>query len=127
MSQLRVGEIRDEAGSTSTPPLIPGLDPQLASAWVNFNGTGTVAIRASHNVASITDNGAGDYTVNFATAMDSANYSMVGSMSHAPTSQSAAVSVYFETVSVNDVRLNVSQAPSTLTDVAGVNVVIFGR
>jgi len=48
-------------------------------AWVNFNGTGTVAIRASGNVSSITDNGVGDYTVNFATAMPDANYSAVGS------------------------------------------------
>lgn len=43
-------------------------------AWVNFNGTGTVAIRASGNVTSITDNGVGDYTVNFSVAMPDANY-----------------------------------------------------
>jgi hypothetical protein len=43
-------------------------------AWVNFNGTSTVAIRASGNVSSITDNGTGDYTVNFSTAMPDANY-----------------------------------------------------
>jgi hypothetical protein len=43
-------------------------------AWVNFNGTGTVAIRGSGNVSSITDNGTGDYTVNFTTAMVDANY-----------------------------------------------------
>jgi hypothetical protein len=47
-------------------------------AWVNFNGTGTVAIRASGNVSSITDNGTGDYTVNFTTAMPDADYA--GSM-----------------------------------------------
>jgi hypothetical protein len=47
-------------------------------AWVNFNGTGTVAIRASGNVSSITDNGVGDYTVNFATAMPDANYMVAG-------------------------------------------------
>lgn len=46
-------------------------------AWVNFNGTGTVAIRASGNVTSITDNGVGDYTVNFTTAMPDANYSVI--------------------------------------------------
>lgn len=46
-------------------------------AWVNFNGTGTVAIRASGNVSSITDNGTGDYTVNFSTAMPDTNYSTV--------------------------------------------------
>ena len=43
-------------------------------AWVNFNGSGTVAIRASGNVSSITDNGVGDYTVNFTTAMPDVNY-----------------------------------------------------
>jgi hypothetical protein len=48
-----------------------------ARAWVNFNGTGTVAIRASGNVSSITDNGTGNYTVNFTTAMPDANYSLV--------------------------------------------------
>jgi hypothetical protein len=47
-------------------------------AWVNFNGTGTPAIRASGNVSSITDNGTGDYTVNFTTAMPDANYSVAG-------------------------------------------------
>ena len=46
-------------------------------AWVNFNGIGAVAIRASGNVSSITDNGLGDYTVNFTTAMQDANYAMV--------------------------------------------------
>ena len=50
-----------------------------ARAWVNFNGTGTVAIRASGNVSSITDNGTGDYTVNFTTAMPDADYSYLGS------------------------------------------------
>jgi hypothetical protein len=47
-------------------------------AWVNFNGTGTVAIRASGNVTSITDDGVGIYTVNFTTAMPNANYAVVG-------------------------------------------------
>tara|TARA_R110000782_G_scaffold266300_1_gene360610 strand:- start:125 stop:598 length:474 start_codon:yes stop_codon:yes gene_type:complete len=48
-----------------------------AKAWVNFNGQGTVAIRASYNVSSITDNGTGDYIVNFTTAMADADYSTV--------------------------------------------------
>ncbi len=46
-------------------------------AWVNFNGTGTVAIRASYNVSSITDNGTMDYTINFATALPDANYAAI--------------------------------------------------
>jgi hypothetical protein len=50
-------------------------------AWVSFNGTGTVAIRGSGNVSSITDNGTGNYTINFSTAMPDANYSFVGGLS----------------------------------------------
>jgi hypothetical protein len=57
------------------------VDSQLTGttckAWVNFNGTGTVAIRASFNVSSITDNGTGAYAVNFTTAMTDANYTVV--------------------------------------------------
>lgn len=49
----------------------------VCRAWVNFNGTGTPAIRASFNVTNITDNGTGDYTVNFTTAMPDANYAGV--------------------------------------------------
>jgi hypothetical protein len=48
-------------------------------AWVNFNGTGTIAIRASGNVTSITDNATGNYTINFTTAMPDTNYAFVGS------------------------------------------------
>lgn len=47
-------------------------------AWVNFNGTGTVAIRDSGNVSSITDNGTGRYQINFTTAMPDTNYSVGG-------------------------------------------------
>jgi hypothetical protein len=58
------------------------VDSQLTGttckAWVNFNGTFTVAIRASFNVSSITDNGTGDYTVNFTTALADANYALFG-------------------------------------------------
>jgi len=56
---------------------ISGTAPlYMCRAWVNFNGTGTVAINASGNVSSITDNGTGNYTVNFTTAMVDANYSV---------------------------------------------------
>jgi hypothetical protein len=51
---------------------------QLAKAWVNFNGTGTVAIRDSYNVSSITDNGTGDYTINYGTALNNSNYAISG-------------------------------------------------
>ena len=58
----------------------PGSAPSYsARAWVNFNGTGTVAINSSGNVSSITDNGVGVYTLNFATTMQDVNYSYSGS------------------------------------------------
>jgi len=67
MSTIRVTTIATQAG----------VEVYTAKAWVNFNGTGTVAIRASGNVSSITDNGTGDYTVNFTVAMADANYAFV--------------------------------------------------
>ena len=71
------------ASDGSISSVIPGgstLYPRFGCrAWVNFNGTGVVAIRASGNVSSITDNGTGDYTVNFTTALSDANYAVIGS------------------------------------------------
>lgn len=63
--------LRSGINATGSAPIY------AARAWVNFNGTGTVAIRASGNVSSITDNGVGDYTINFTTATQDANYSTV--------------------------------------------------
>jgi uncharacterized protein (AIM24 family) len=62
-------------------------------AWVNFNGTGTVAIRASGNVSSITDNGTGDYTINFSTALSDIDYDVVGSASNNNTFGSILVNI----------------------------------
>ena len=72
---LSAGGLPD--GSITTADLNSAVP--VAKAWVNFNGTGTVAIRANYNVSSITDNATGDYTVNFTTALADANYSVAGS------------------------------------------------
>lgn len=63
----------------------------LCRAWVNFNGTGTVAIRASFNVSSITDNGVGNYTINFINAMPDANYACVWTVATMATTEGFAV------------------------------------
>lgn len=68
MSTLRVTTLQN----------LSGTEVYTAKAWVNFNGTGTVAIRSSGNVSSISDNGTGDYTVNFTTALADANYVVAG-------------------------------------------------
>lgn len=67
MSTIRVNSIQGT----------DGVERYTTRAWVNFNGSGTVAIRASGNVSSITDNGTGDYTVNFTTAMPDSNYAIL--------------------------------------------------
>jgi hypothetical protein len=68
MSTIKVSAIQDLSGGQNVDV------PNAAKAWVNFNGTGTVAIRGSFNVSSITDNGTGDYTVNFTNALADTNY-----------------------------------------------------
>lgn len=75
MSTIRVNNIQTTGGADNfSPGTITTLQSGMADAWVNFNGTGTVSIRSSYNVSSITDNGVGDYTVNFSTAFADANY-----------------------------------------------------
>lgn len=91
-------------------------------AWVNFNGTGTVAIRASGNVTSITDNGTGDYTVNFTNAMPDANYAVTG------TSRSSGVTSGFaiqpETYSAGSIRILTLNSSLNYYDPTQVNIVI---
>jgi hypothetical protein len=97
-------------------------------AWVNFNGTGTPAIRASGNLSSITDNGIGDYTLNFTNAMPDANYSAGGSVNMTTNPASGEVDdgvcygpVVYATTSLRGVvaRTNAPQ------DAVNVNVQIF--
>jgi len=84
---------------------------RLCAAWVNFNGTGTVAIRASYNVSSITDNGVGDYTVNFTTAMPDASYSVVAT-SGETTSPANYFAFGFEVPTTSSVRVAVFRGDS---------------
>ena len=75
MSTAKFDTLSNLAGSLTVP--VATVVQGSAKAWVNFNGTGTVAIRAAFNVSSITDNGTGDYTANFATAFADTNYAAV--------------------------------------------------
>ena len=74
MSTIKANTLLHSDGSTTTQPSIPALDKRMAKAWVNIDGTGTIAIRDSYNVSSVTDNGTGRYTANFATALSNTNY-----------------------------------------------------
>ena len=77
-------------------------------AWVSFNGQGTVAILDSGNVSSITDNGTGDYTVNFTTAMPDTNYS-VAIECRKQSGGNAGTSCYDQTFVTNSVRIKTFQ------------------
>ena len=95
-------------------------------AWVNFNGTGTVAIRASGNVSSITDNGTGDYTVNFTNALPDANYSAV----YTARAELAATIINEINPSVpakatGSIRVATLNSTFSSTDAGQVNVAIF--
>ena len=99
----------------------------MCRAWVNFNGTGTVAIRASGNVTSITDNGTGNYTVNFTTAMTDANYSVAGAGS-APATYNSGFLMFIDestTPTTSAVKLKFHRPGVGDTDTLFCNVSIF--
>ena len=76
MSTLKVNTIQNTSAAHSSTP--EEIAQGRAKAWINFNGSGTISINDSFNVSSITDNGTGDYSVSYSTAMASVNYCGVG-------------------------------------------------
>ena len=96
---------------------------QLVKAWVNFDGTGTVAIRDDFNVSSITDNGTGDYTVAFTNAMANANYSVICSTMPTPNgNDSGAMPLNLATTGF---EISVQNFTNSKTDSALVTSAIF--
>jgi hypothetical protein len=85
-----------KSNTANTPPVIQDANGTqigtLCRAWVNFNGSGTVAIRSAFNVSSITDGGVGTYTLNFTNSMSDANYAVTGT-THAGTNNSLPIRV----------------------------------
>jgi hypothetical protein len=96
-------------------------------AWVNFNGTGTVAIRASGNVSSITDNSTGDYTINFTTALADADYSASGIVGVLPGATAGFTGVFDSSAvpTTSALRIYCLNAGNTLTDFTRVFYAIF--
>ena len=113
---------------SSTKVVSPGIaGPGLCKAWVNFDGTGSVQIRAAYNVSSITDNGAGDYTVNFTTSMPDANYAVGGVCVGSTTnSYSIITGLGGSVINTGSVRFGVmSSAAGTAQDYSSVSIQIF--
>ena len=76
MSTLKVNTIQNTSGGSSSTP--EQIEQGRAKVWINFDGTGTVAIRDSFNISSLTDNGTGDYTLNFSNAFSNDDYCLAG-------------------------------------------------
>jgi hypothetical protein len=105
---------------SGTAPIYP------CRAWVNFNGTGTVAIRASGNVSSITDNATGDYTVNFTTALSDANYSAIATCSTDAAAIRTAQTWTSATMTTTACKIYVATtATTTATDAGVVTFAVF--
>jgi hypothetical protein len=134
MSTLKTNTLSNVAGTASTA--IENAINGSAKAWVNFNGTGTVAIRRSFNVSSITDIGSGDYIVNFATAMPDTTYAALGTWSTTDNSwnnaflssmviggtySGGAYTAYYSTTQVG--VCNYSN--TNFTDIEQVNIAVF--
>jgi uncharacterized protein (AIM24 family) len=94
-------------------------------AWVNFDGTGTVAIRGSGNVSSITDNGTGDYTVNFTTNMPDTNYCVVASGGQNTTYANNVTRTVSALQNVQSGYPSSTQGARTLNDAPNYGVAIF--
>jgi hypothetical protein len=128
-----VTSISSAAANTPVVMQDSGSNTNTCRAWVNFNGTGTVAIRASFNVTSITDNGTGDYTVNFTVAMPDANYCVVcNSVLSSTTSATGSAGAYgtfaagASTKTTSAIRtLFGNSSTGNATDTAEANVMIF--
>ena len=117
---LVITTLSDGTNSTSATNCIQGS----AKAWVNFNGTGTVAIRASYNVSSITDNGTGNYTLNFTNAFADTNYSVSGTCGQPVGGFSQGV-LSPKTYATTSLRIDTDFAGPVQRDADFVNVAIF--
>jgi hypothetical protein len=134
MSTLKLDTIASRDGTESTD--VTNVINGSAKAWVNFDGL-AISIRDSFNVGSITDNGTGDYTVNFINAMPNANYSLAhmcnaGSLT---SGQPAAVSIRSpynsstldsEAITTTSFRINAGFGNTTVRyDISFISIAVF--
>lgn len=96
-----------------------------ARAWVNFDGTSTVTIRAQFNVSSITDRGTGLYTVNFSNAMTDANYSSILSASANGATVNIAMPASMASRTSSSLELDCYSTTVALQDIPVLSVTIF--
>jgi hypothetical protein len=126
-ADIAAGAITDAKVNASAAIADSKLSGTTCKAWVNFNGTGAVAISASGNVSSITDNGTGDYTVNFTTALVDANFSaVVGIGGDSTSAGNGAWAQRIRSRTTSNIRLwTVRPDNGNLVDSSDANVAFF--
>ena len=102
-----------------------GLSQFTAKAWVNFDGTGTAAIRDSHNVSSLTDNGTGDFTINFSNNMGNTNYS-TSIANYRGTGDFGIGGSNIVSIAVGSIRFETIRDSSSKIDPNFCNFLVFG-
>lgn len=102
-----------------------GLSQFTAKAWVNFDGTGTAAIRDSHNVSSLTDNGTGDFTINFSNNMGNTNYS-TSIANYRGTGDFGIGGSNIVSIAVGSIRFETIRDSSSKIDPNFCNLLVFG-
>ena len=119
MSTLKVSNI--QATGETASRAVSGV----AAAWVNFNGTGTIAARDSENVSSLTDNGTSDYTANWSSSLGNANYqfAFAGSISDAVT---ITINPAQGVPTVSNIRVRTYNGGFAGVDASYVNIAIHG-
>ena len=127
MSTIKVGTLLAADGSTTTQPSIPALDKRMAQAWVNFNGTGNVAIATSFNISSITDINTGEYRANFTAAMPSSYAVVAGILGATSSLYNSIVASGDVALSANYVNLRIVHVNSGTPDTNSVNVIAFSN
>ena len=120
MSTLNVSNITDGVDTVETGYVVNGS----AKAWVNLNGTGTIAARDSFNVASLTDSGTGIYRVNYTSAMSNGNYSTISAV--AQYTPFPIAQAYIGTTASTYQILNNAQPGTADYDTNTVNASMFG-
>jgi hypothetical protein len=122
MSEIRAATVSNLAGTG--PVTLTGQ--YAAKAWVNFNGTGTVAIRDSENVSSITDGGTGRYTINIGNDMSNANYSSGGLARRPGVNQHVALRLNAFSAPTAGALPVASAASTEVVDADYVHVLVIG-
>ena len=122
MSTIKANDLTNTTGG------IPTVKSQqlIPTAWVNFNGTGTVTIRDSEGVSSISDNATGQYSVVFSAAMSDANYAAVTAGMSATAGDGTATGTY--TFNHTTTRCDITNLNNggSFQDVGGLSIVVMG-